>query len=208
LSARYSDHHPDVVAARAALAAERSQATGLPGSTAVIASEMAAGRNRIVALSQRRAQLVAAISEMERISAQAPQAAFELSNLERDIDNLKQQYQGVREKQLEAQIAANLQVEGKGEHFSVVDPPNWPIDPVYPNPRHLVVVGLVGGLAAGIGLIVILEMMAGHINGQAAVERITGVRPLVVVPVLRADGKGILAWLQRLRSAGMSGRGA
>ena len=100
------------------------------------------------------------------------------------------------------------QVEGKGEHFSVVDPPNWPIDPVYPNPRHLVGVGLVGGLAAGIGLIVILEMMAGHINGQAAVERITGVRPLVVVPVLRADGNGILAWLQRLRSAGMSGRGA
>ena len=116
LSARYSDHHPDVVAARAALAAERSQATGLPGSTAVIASEMAAGRNRIVTLSQRRAQLVAAISEMERISAQAPQAAFELSNLERDIDNLKQQYQGVREKQLEAQNAQLHKYREQLEH--------------------------------------------------------------------------------------------
>lgn len=208
LSAKYSDHHPDVVAARGALAAERAQATALPGNgTAVISSEMVAGRSRIAALSQRRAQLVAAIGEMERISGQAPQAAYELGNLERDIDNLKQQYQGIREKQLEAQVAANLQAEGKGEHFSVVDPPNWPIDPVYPNPKNLIVVGLAGGLAAGIGLIVILEMMAGHINGQAAVERITGVRPLVVVPVLRPDGKGVLAWLRRLRIAGMLGKG-
>lgn len=201
LRARYSDQHPDVIAARAELTAERAQTADLPESNAVIASEIAAGRDRIAALSQRRAQLVGAVGEMEHISAQAPQAAYELNILERDIDNLKQQYQDIREKQLEAQVSANLQAEGKGEHFSVVDPPNWPIDPVYPNPKHLLAVGLAGGIAAGLGLIVLLEIMAGLINGQAAIERMVGVGPLVVVPVIRPEGQGILARLKRHRTA-------
>lgn len=205
LSSVYTDQHPDVIAARTALAAARAGArkTSLPRGAGVISSEILAGRNRVASLSQRRANLVASVGEMERISALAPQAAYELNNLERDYDNLKQQYQDIREKQLEAQVAANLQSEGKGEHFSVVDPANWPLQPISPNPRHLVVLGLAGGLAAGAGLVLILEMLAGLINGQAAIQRMTGARPLAAVPMLKSDGPaGIFSLLRRLFPGG------
>ncbi|MBB4640978.1 GumC family protein [Rhizorhapis suberifaciens] len=204
LTSIYTDQHPDVVAARTALKAARASARKTtPRGTGVISSEIAAGRNRVVSLSQRRANLVASVGEMERISALAPQAAYELNNLERDYDNLKQQYQDIREKQLEAQVAANLQSEGKGEHFSVVDPANWPLQPISPNPKHLVILGMAGGLAVGVSLVLILEMLAGLINGQAAIRRLTGVRPLAVVPMLRPDGPaGISSLLRRLLPGG------
>lgn len=204
LTSIYTDQHPDVVAARTALkAAQASARKTTPRGTGVISSEIAAGRNRVVSLSQRRANLVASVGEMERISALAPQAAYELNNLERDYDNLKQQYQDIREKQLEAQVAANLQSEGKGEHFSVVDPANWPLQPISPNPKHLVILGMAGGLAVGVSLVLILEMLAGLINGQAAIRRLTGVRPLAVVPMLRPDGPaGISSLLRRLLPGG------
>ncbi|HKR16053.1 GumC family protein [Rhizorhapis sp.] len=205
LTSVYTDEHPDVMAARAALAAERAgrRRNAAPQGVAVISSEIAAGRNRVTSLSQRRAHLIATVGEIDRISALAPQAAYELNNLERDYDNLKQQYQDIREKQLEAQVAANLQREGKGEHFSIVDPANWPLRPISPNPKHLVVLGLAGGLALGAGLVLILEMLGGLINGQAAIQRLTGVRPLAVVPMLSADGPaGIIALLRRLLPGG------
>lgn len=205
LTAIYTDTHPDVIAARAALASARADArqemASVPG-VGVISSEIAAGRNRVATLSQRRADLVANVGEMERISALAPQATYELNSLEREYDNLKSQYQEIREKQLEAQVAANLQAEGKGERFSVVDRPNWPLEPVSPNPRDLVLIGIAGGLATGVGLIVILEMLGGLINGQSAIQRVTGARPLAVVPILHSDGPTDLPALLRRRLPG------
>lgn len=190
LAAQFSDTHPDVIGARAALNIERRRARTLsnrsPGS-GVIASEIAAGRSRIGTLSQRRAQMVEAISEMEHLTALAPQASYELNTLQRDYDNLKLQYQDIREKQMEAQVAANLQAEDKGERFSVVDPPNVPFEPVEPDRKKLLIAGATCGLAAGLALVVAMELLGGLIHGAGAVQRITGAQPMVVVPLLKAE---------------------
>ena len=188
LSAVYSDEHPDVARARAAVAFERSRALSRPsqrGGTAVIASEITAAHARIVTLSQRRAELVGSIAQMERLTSLAPQASYELNNLERDYDNLKQQYQDIREKQMEAQVAANLQAEDKGERFSVVDPPNMPFEPVEPDKKKLLMAGMGGGIALGMGLILLLELMYGPINGEAAIHRTLGAPPMAVIPMMK-----------------------
>lgn len=188
LGAIYSEEHPDVARARAAVTVERHRALSRPTQrtgSAVIASEIAAAHARIASLSQRRAELVGAISQMESLTSLAPQAAYELNNLERDYDNLTQQYQGIREKQMEAQVAANLQAEDKGERFSLVDPPNMPFEPVEPDKKKLLMAGMGGGVAIGLALIVLLEMMNGPINGEAAIHRVLGAPPMVVIPMMK-----------------------
>lgn len=201
LAAQFSDSHPDLVAARAALQNERARARSLenvrPGS-GVIASEITAGRSRIGSLSQRRAEMVSRIAEMEHLTALAPQASYELNNLQRDYDNLKLQYQDIREKQMEAQVAANLQAEDKGERFSVVDPPIIPFEPVKPNRRKLMVAGVTIGLAAGVMLVIIMELLGGLINGAGAVQRITGMPPMVVVPLLKGEQDNLRSWVRSL----------
>ncbi|KMS56396.1 lipopolysaccharide biosynthesis protein [Novosphingobium barchaimii LL02] len=187
LSATYSDTYPDVVAARAAVSRQRQAALSSmrpsPGS-GVVASEMAAARSRISSLAARRGELVGSISQMDRMTAMAPQATYELNNLERDYDNLKRQYQDVRDKQMEAQVTANLQAENKGERFSVVNAASIPGDPIRPKRLQMVAGGLFGGLALGFALVVVWEVLAGPIHGVGAVTRLMNAPPLAVVPVL------------------------
>ena len=187
LGATYSDTHPDVIAARVAVERQRQAAqrpkASTPGGSAV-ASEMAAARARVGMLAARRGELVGTIAHMERMTALAPQATYELNNLERDYDNLKRQYQDVRDKQMEAQVAASLQVEGKGERFSVVNAASTPVDPIRPNRAQLVMSGLFGGLALGLALTVIWEFLAGPIHGEGAITRLMDGPPLAVIPIL------------------------
>jgi succinoglycan biosynthesis transport protein ExoP len=192
LRATLSDVHPDVVAAREAVElareAERAEPRA-PDPEKSLSAEINVGRSRIVVLSQRRGQLMAAIAAGERQLSQSPQAAYEMHNLDSDLEGLREQYAATREKQLEAQVAANLQIEDKGERFSVVDPPALPTRPISPQRLKLLLLGVQGGLAVGAMLAVALELMSGWINGARAIARLTGEAPLTIIPAMKSGAR-------------------
>jgi succinoglycan biosynthesis transport protein ExoP len=186
LSAIYSDTHPDVIAARSELetirGATRSSVHAIGAGP--IAAEIASSRNRLGQLAGRRAGLQLAIQQAEQRAALQPEAAYELNKLERDYGNLKAQYQQIREKQLDAQVASNLQAEGKGERFSVVNAPDMPDSPIKPKRRQLAIMGLVAGLCFGVGVVAVWEFLAGLVHGPDGVMGVTGTKPLVSIPVI------------------------
>jgi uncharacterized protein involved in exopolysaccharide biosynthesis len=187
LSAVYSDAHPDVVAARDEVAREQAlvAAARPSGAGGAITAEIVAARARIGALAARRAGLLGQIGGLERVTSLAPQATYELNNVERDYDNLRLQYQDIREKQMEAQVAANLQTEDKGERFTVVDAPSLAIAPLGTGAMQTLLAGMLSGFGAGLALILVREFMAGTIHGEAALARVMGTPPIVCVPTLR-----------------------
>lgn len=183
LNAIYSDDYPEVVAARAAVERHRQALQNVPQSRQTsLQTELASGRARLDLLASRRAQLVSEMGATERRSALAPQASYELTVLEREYDNIRRQYEDLREKQLEAQVSVNLQTEGKGEHFSVVDEPSMPQSPDGPKPALLLILGLVAGAGAGASLIVAYELLIGAVHGEAALTRILGAPPMGIIP--------------------------
>ncbi|VXC98685.1 conserved hypothetical protein [Sphingomonas sp. AX6] len=191
LSATYSDDYPEVVAARASVERQRATLNSVPRSGGeVVQREIAAGRERIQMLAGRRAQLVASMGEMDRRTALAPQASYELTMVEREYDNLRRQYEDLREKQLDAQVAANLQAEDKGERFSVVDEPSYPYQPIGPGRIMLLAVGLIGGLGLGSVLTIGFELLRGTIHGEATLARIIGSAPIGIVPLDRRPAGG------------------
>lgn len=206
LSAVYSDNFPEVIAAREAVARQRATRGNGSASNAnsAIEQEVAAGRARIQMLANRRADLVTAISDLDRRTTLAPQASYELTMVDREYDNIKRQYEDLREKQLEAQVAANLQTEDKGERFSVVDEPSFPHQPLGPKRLAIVIAGLIGGACAGAFLVLVFELLRGTIHGEATLTRLMGSQPLGVVPAIGSPLKPGLLPLQRLRPAGRS----
>ncbi len=209
LSAIYSDNYPEVAAARAALDRQRATLNAVPvGGAGVVQSEIAAGRSRIQMLAARRAQLVQSMADMDRRTALAPQASYELTMVEREYDNLRRQYEDLREKQLDAQVAANLQTEDKGERFSVVDDPSYPHQPIGFGRAMLLAMGVVGGLGVGSVLAIGVELLRGTIHGEATLARITGHAPIGIVPFDRspaAVGRWSLAALFRRPVTGGAG---
>ena len=208
LSATHADNYPDVAAARE-LVRQLREGDGfvnVPTVRPAMTQELQAGKSRIALLDARRGQLQAELARSERLMALSPQAAYEMNNLQRDYDNLDEQYQKIRDRQLEAQVAANLEAEEKGERFTLVDPPQLPEEPSKPNRPLITLMGLISGLAAGLFLTLLLEMISKPVHGRTAVARLTGQTPMAIVPLTRHGAVNeprapllarLVAWLPR-----------
>lgn len=148
----------------------------------MIGTEIVAGRQRIDVLASRRSELIRTMADLDQRAAQAPQAAYELNMIEREYDNIKRQYDSLREKQLEAQVAANLQSEDKGERFTVVDQPSLPLQPLGLKPVMLLALGLAGGAGFGLCMILAFELLSGTIHGADTLARTMQVPCFGIVP--------------------------
>ncbi|WP_126172162.1 GumC family protein [Altericroceibacterium xinjiangense] len=190
LSSVYAEDFPELQAARAEVERQRELLRQMPQPRAsnLLEGEIAAGRERIQVLASRRAELVRMMTDLDQRAAQAPQAAYELNMIEREYDNLKRQYDSLREKQLDAQVAANLQSEDKGERFSIVDQPSLPLEPLGPKPVVLLIAGLLGGAAMGVFLILAFELLGGTIHGEQTLAGALKVPTFGVVPFARKPG--------------------
>jgi uncharacterized protein involved in exopolysaccharide biosynthesis len=199
LSATYADNYPDVIAARATVERQRKALaqSDTPRTANVIEAEIAAGRSRAGLLAMRRADLVSTISHMDSRAAQAPQASYELNMIEREYDNIKRQYESLREKQLDAQVAANLQSEDKGERFSIVDEPSLPHESLGRKPLAVLLSGVLTGAGIGVAIIIGFEFLAGNIHGEQSLTRLLGAPPMGVIPVVKSPGRR--SWLPQLR---------
>ncbi len=207
LSATYSDNYPEVVAMRSVIERQRASLRGSDDrrGTSMIERELAASHSRIATLADRRSQLVATIADMEHRAAQAPQASYELNMIERDYDNIKRQYESLREKQLDAHVAANLQTEDKGERFSVVDEPSMPHESLEPKPYLVLLAGAMIGAALGIVGIIAYELRCGNIHGEGTLARLMGEPPMGVIPTIAPQSRPawpypiVAGWLGSLR---------
>ncbi|GLK42858.1 MULTISPECIES: GumC family protein [Novosphingobium] len=205
LLSTHSERFPDVVAARAEVQRQRSLIAQEPGrGETLIEAEIAAGRERISTLASRRAELVRTMSDIDHRVAQAPQSAYELSTIEREYDNIKRQYDSLREKQLDAQVAANLQSEDKGERFTVVDPPNLPLHPLGRNAWMVMLMGLAAGFGLGLALIIAREILTGTIHGTESLRHAVRAPLFGAIPTSRDPNflDRLARWLPgRARSA-------
>lgn len=184
LSSTYADNYPEVIAARAAVERQRaslSHARETEGE-GLIQHEIAASHARTQMLNARRSELVQAISQLDLRIAQAPQAAYELNMIEREYDNIRRQYESLREKQLDAQVAVNLQSEDKGERFSVVDEPSMPYSPLGTRRSVILLAGLLAGLATGVAAILAFELLVGTIHGAGTLNKMLDVPVFGVIP--------------------------
>ena len=122
--------------------------------------------------------------KMERYEgylSRAPQIEKEYQSLLRDYQNTRMKYQEIRAKKMSADLAQNLESERKGERFTLIQPPELPIDPVSPNRTAMVFLAVILGLGAGLGVVIMLEAMSAAVFGAAEVTVLTGIAPLAII---------------------------
>ena len=179
--ARFSDTHPDVIAAKAQLAAARSAAAAKPNLDP-IQSQLAANRSQIAALRNARAMMASNSASARAAASRAPAIASQLDQLEKAAEVLRDQYRGIGIKLQAAQIQARMESEQKGERLTLSDPPVVPDHPLRPN-RPLIITGsIAGGFGFGLMLVLLIEIITRPIRGTAALRAAIGEAPLAVIP--------------------------
>ena len=91
-----------------------------------------------------------------RIAA-VPSRETELVELTRDYETLRQGYTNLLAKSENARMSTNLERRQIGEQFRVLEPARLPERPISPNRLQINTMGALGGLAVGMGLVLLLE---------------------------------------------------
>jgi succinoglycan biosynthesis transport protein ExoP len=197
--ARFTPAHPDVMHLKgeiAELQAELTAARGLgkqPDSNADNPAYIQVRTQRAVAQNERAALMAqiplvrARIADLARHNTLAPDVEKNYRALLRDLAGEQARYNEVRQKQLEAQLAQNLETQRKGERFTLIEPPLQPQVPVRPQRAVIVLLGWVVATACALGLMFLLESLDTRIRDRTHLLALLGVPPLAVIPLQELD---------------------
>jgi succinoglycan biosynthesis transport protein ExoP len=113
-----------------------------------------------------------------------PATEQELSDISRGYEESKANYDSLLQKQNQSQLATSLEQRQQGERFTIVDPPSAPLKPFSPNHLLVGLGGLAFGIAAGVGLVALLELTDVRVRHQRDLEGLIAARVLVGIPHL------------------------
>ena len=210
---KYSPDHPDVVRLKRTVdSLEKSVGDEAAVGTKRIESDHAdnpvyiqvkgqldaIGIDQISAL-KKRDELHAKLDEYENRMVKSPEVERQYRTMARDLESAQFKYQEILSKQTEVQVSQNLEIERKGEKFTMIEPPQPPEKPIRPNRILILTAGLVLSIGFGIGAMAARESFDASVRGPSDIRLILQVPALASIPVIltaadRARRKKIAAY--------------
>jgi uncharacterized protein involved in exopolysaccharide biosynthesis len=117
----------------------------------------------------------------------SPAVEAQYKALTRDHDAALSFYNDLLSKRNQSEMATDLERKQQGEQFRVLDAPNLPQKPTFPDRRKFAAGGLAGGLALGVAVVFVLEFLNKCIRNEKDVLFYLQLPTLATVPDLEAD---------------------
>jgi succinoglycan biosynthesis transport protein ExoP len=200
LQNKYSESHPDIkrlnreieavkkeVAADALFQPEENMDEISNPLYRQIKMKIDAAEKELVRTNVEHRKLQAEVKEYQRRVSRTPEVQRSYDDLTRDYESTKRKYQELRAKQLEADVAQNLESENKAESFTLIEPPLRPTESVKPNRPKLLMVGLFLSGAISVGLVFLAELLDPAVRSVKDITRITGAEPLALIPLMLTE---------------------
>jgi len=190
----YLYEHPDLVRMRSEIIALKKEATRKREDTKTIKpdnpayihikAQYVAADTDLLALKAQENTLQEKLSSYEARIYSAPQVEREYKSLSRDYDNALIKYKEIKDKELQAILAEELEKGSNGERFTMIDPPLVPEKPVQPGKKLIIFIGVFLSLISGIIFISIRESLDTALRGLKSIIQIKGSYPLVSIPYI------------------------
>jgi polysaccharide biosynthesis transport protein len=189
---KYKEGHPEVQKVQAQVAQFRKAKDAR-------ASQIVDGlQAEYSQLQKREAELRAAIDAQKAQAATQSRKATELETLKKEADSAKNLYEVLLQKLNETDIAQSI----RSNNVTLVDQASPPRAPVRPAKRKIGAAGLLLGLLAGLGLVVLRDYLANTFRDPEEVERYLHLDLLASVPRYEADNAHLVTEAyQNLRTA-------
>ncbi|MBV6416831.1 MAG: Chromosome partition protein Smc [Steroidobacteraceae bacterium] len=206
---KYTDKHPEVIATRKTIAElkERQaeelarikagqQATGSLSSSLKtnpvyqsLEIEQKRTQVQVAELRQELAQRYGKIATLRKQVNSVPEVEAELARLNRDYEQVRQQYNELVQRRETAKLSEQADRTGTVK-FDIIEPPAAPIDPVAPNRPQLLFMVLLAALAVAGGGAWLMNQLRPVFHTVRALTEVTG------VPVFGAISR---TWVDRHR---------
>jgi polysaccharide chain length determinant protein (PEP-CTERM system associated) len=200
LEIKYTENHPDVIRLRdmiAKLEAEQPE-PDMEGEFSDIAPSLGMVDPALIRqLEAVEAEIESSKAEIDKVKTQikvyelrveeTPKREQEVLTLTRDYENLKEYYNSLLNRKLEAEIAVSMERKQQGEQFRVIDPAKEPTMPISPDTKKIFLMTLAMGLGLGFGLVYLVEMMDTSYRTPEELEEELQVPVLVSTPFLYTE---------------------
>ena len=202
LRQKYSDDHPDVVQLKRAFAAiDRAVRTGAdapegradelrkarkPDNPAYITlkSQIETITSQVQSMRSEREEMRSKLDQLDLRVSQTPEVEREYLELARDLDSSRARFRELRDKQMQAQVAEQLERGRKAERFTLIEPPIFPEKPFRPNRGVIVMMGFVLALVGSLGSAALREAIDQTVHSARDVVRVMQVPVLARLPAL------------------------
>jgi len=200
LEALYTPDHPDVVEISrkiADLQAEiaRASAEPAPAPASVtstvnrpdppqlqqLKAQLRAAQQAMADAKQEQARVVEQVRNYESRIESSPQVEEEYKQITRDHETALEFYNSLLKKMNESSMATALEQEQQGEQFRVMDAPNLPDAPVFPNRVMFAGGGLAAGLFLGFLIAGLLEYQDTSLRNEKDIWAFTKLSTLAVI---------------------------
>ena len=187
--AMYSDSHPDVALARERVAAiKRSRPAGPTGLSPAVQEQIRSNNQMIAQLSASRDAAVSRANAAMAGQMRQPAVLEQAMQLENQASGLREQYNTVLRNLMRAQATARLANEQRAERLSLVEPPNLPDTPHWPDRPLFILGGAAAGLGLGLVLALLVELLNRPMRSPNQLNSM-GLPVLGVVPILQTNGR-------------------
>jgi polysaccharide chain length determinant protein (PEP-CTERM system associated) len=119
----------------------------------------------------------------------SPMIQQQFKALTRDYQTALSFYNDLLKKSNESQMATELERRQQGEQFRVLDPPNLPVKPSFPNRPLFGLGGLAAGLVLGLGMALIFGLWNKSMWTTEDVEFYLGMPALALIPSIELAGE-------------------
>jgi uncharacterized protein involved in exopolysaccharide biosynthesis len=198
LTEKYSADHPDVISLRKQVEELENQLQASPQQAENVAmtlnpenpayisvqTQLQTVESNIESLAARKARLKAKVQQLEKHIARSPQVEKDYQVLVREHQNALARFQDIKARQMEAEIGQELEKESKGESFVLIDPAQYPEQPVKPNRIAIIFLSFIFAMASGLGVAILKETMDSSVRGVSGITKLLTAAPLAVIPVI------------------------
>jgi succinoglycan biosynthesis transport protein ExoP len=133
---------------------------------------------------------------------QTPVREQQLADITRDYDQSRANYESLLAKNNQSELATNLEKRQQGEQFRIIDPPNLPVKPYWPNRLQLSLFGLGAGIVVGIAGAAVVESADDCVHQERDLGDVARLPVLgVVPPLLTSSEKRAHNWRARAEVA-------
>jgi capsular exopolysaccharide synthesis family protein len=179
LRTRFNDTVPEVREAESLLAGleeERAQRIQM------VVNEVEGRRDSLLA---ERDALREAVDEQENAILDLNERSVQYNILRREFETSRELYDGLLQRMKEIGVAAGAQTN----NIALIEPARIPGAPFRPNMQRSLIIGLVLGLAAGLGLALMLEFLDRTIRMIEDLERLVDRPVLGMIPLVKSRGR-------------------
>ncbi len=196
LRLKYTDQHPDVVATKrliAQLEAEKAKEASIKKPSSGMAQSpyyqqinisLAEAEANVASMKARLGEYQARYAQLRAAANRLPEVDAELSQLTRNYDVYKKNYDSLLARRESAQMSSAVDTKTDSVDFRIIDPPRVPLTPSFPKRPMLISFVLLGGLATGIALAFLLSQIRPTINNRLDLNGLTDLPLLGTVSLI------------------------